>query len=139
MAAVVVDITPVPLKVEEAVVAVVVDQEIITTLLQFLVVVMDGQQHMLEQEDQELTLVVMLLKALDLAVVVVVAPQVEQVVMVDLELLYLNMKFAPEYQNPTQASGGDVYYTSDKTIHVFKATGSLVTPLLLDLKLPNTL
>ena len=35
---------------------------------------------------------------------------------------------APEYQNPTQASGGDVYYTSDKTIHVFKASGSLVAP-----------
>ena len=92
MAAVVVDITPVPLKVEEAVVAAVADQEIITTLLQFLVVMMDGQQHMLELEEVELILVVMLLKALDLVAVVVVAPQVEQVVMVDLELLYLSMK-----------------------------------------------
>ena len=35
---------------------------------------------------------------------------------------------APEYLDPAQATGGDVYYTSTKTIHVFKATGSLVTP-----------
>tara|TARA_B100000085_G_C18248257_1_gene392821 strand:- start:52 stop:354 length:303 start_codon:yes stop_codon:yes gene_type:complete len=93
--AAVVDITSNLLKVEEAVVAVAVDQEIITIVLQFKVVLMDGQQHILELEEQEPTLVVMLLKILDLVVVELAAPQVEQVVMVDLELPYLNMKLLP--------------------------------------------
>tara|TARA_B100001758_G_C17792433_1_gene295383 strand:- start:37 stop:339 length:303 start_codon:yes stop_codon:yes gene_type:complete len=88
----VVDIMLVPLKVQEAVVAVVVDQEIMLIVLQFLVVLMDGQQHILELEEQAPILVVTLVKALVVAEAAQAAHLVEQVVMVDLELLYSNMK-----------------------------------------------
>jgi|TARA_Y100000033_G_C2751771_1_gene114238 hypothetical protein len=87
----VVDTTLDQLLVQEVVVAVVVDHQIMLILLQFLVVLMDGQQHILGLEEREPILVVTLAKAL-VVVAAVLEDQVEKVVMVDLELLYLNTK-----------------------------------------------